>query len=230
MKTIKLYGDMGKRFGRNHKLDVATPAEAIRALCILRPGFRSYLQDRLESPFRVLVGKEAQDADGLRAPVGCSETIKIVPLVSGSKDGLTSILMGAALIAAVYFTGGMAGAGFSMIGTTWMSNVAISVGMSMVLTGASSLLSKPPNTNTNGGSNDAPTWSFGSPTLTQGQGGCVPLGFGTMQIGGCIISAGLDSHTYQSKGFGGAAPDDAGTRGGNGDTEPWVWAIEPKVV
>ncbi len=44
-KRIRLYGDMAKRFGREFRLDVATAAEAIRALCVIKPGFRQYLQE-----------------------------------------------------------------------------------------------------------------------------------------------------------------------------------------
>ncbi len=226
LKQIKLYGEMRARFGKLHTLDVATPAEAVRALCVVQPGFRAYLQERLDAPFRVIVGTEDVDELGLTAPVGQAEVIKFIPVVAGAKDGLGQILMGAALIAAVYFTGGMAGAGFSMIGTSWMSAAAISMGTAMVLGGVAGLLAKSPDSIGSGLdlSKDAETWAFSSPTLTAGQGGAVPLLYGTMRIGGTVISAGIDAQTRQDKGFGSAAPDNSGTRSGDGDTSPWVWA------
>jgi predicted phage tail protein len=41
MKTIKLAGDLGNRFGREYTLDVQTPAEAMRALILQMPEMRS---------------------------------------------------------------------------------------------------------------------------------------------------------------------------------------------
>ena len=229
LKTIKLYGEMRTLFGKLHTLDVATPAEAVRALCVTQPGFREYLQDRLDAPFRVLVGSEGVDELGLTAPVGCTEVIKFIPVVSGAKDGLGQILMGAAILAAVFYTGGMAGAGFSLTAAAgnWLSAAAISVGTAMVLGGVAGLLAKTPESIGSGLdlSKDAETWAFSSPTLTTGQGGCVPLLYGTMRIGGHVISAGLDAQTWGVGGFDPAVCiTDDGTRYGNGDTTPWLWA------
>lgn len=221
LKTIKLYGDMGKRFGRVHRLDVATPAEAVRALRVTRPGFDAYLRERLDSPFRVLVGEEDRDELGLAWPVGSAEVIKIIPVVRGAKDPFVQMIVGAVLI---YISGGSAMAAYP-----GLAGAMAGVGWSMVLGGVAQMLaSNPASTGADfNGANDLETWAFSNPTLTTGQGGCVPLGYGTMRIGGHIISAGIDAETWQDKGFGGAAPDNAATRGGDGDTSPWVWAVGP---
>lgn len=42
MRTIKLYGKL-RKFGREFKLAVSTPAEAIKALCVMVPGFEKFL-------------------------------------------------------------------------------------------------------------------------------------------------------------------------------------------
>ena len=220
MKTVRLYGDMGKRFGRVFRLDVATPAEALRALRVTRPGFDAYLREHLDDPFRVIVGGEDRDEAGLHLPAGRSEVIKIVPVVKGAKDGFTQILIGAALIAAAVATGGTS--------LAWAQPFLQSMGTAMVLGGVAQFLAAAPPVNPGGidGARDLETQTFGSPTLTTGQGGCVPLCYGTMRGGGHLVSAGIDAQTWQDKGFGGAAPDNAGTRGGDGDTSPWVWAVE----
>ena len=54
MKTIRLYGELGKRFGREFKLDVQSPAEAVRALRVIVPGFQT---DRMRLEHRVLTAK-----------------------------------------------------------------------------------------------------------------------------------------------------------------------------
>ena len=43
MTTIILLGELGKRFGRRHKMAVATAAEAVRALCANFPTFEREL-------------------------------------------------------------------------------------------------------------------------------------------------------------------------------------------
>jgi predicted phage tail protein len=221
-KTIRLYGDMGKRFGRVFHLDVATPAEAIRALTVIRPGFRDYLQARIDAPFRVIVGEEAQDEAGLGAPVGMAECIRIVPMVAGAKDGFGQILLGAALIvASMYIPGAWT------LGAMSVSTAVAGIGFSMVLGGVAQMLAKTQPGTTGFSSNDLQTWTFGSPTVTVGQGGCVPLCYGKMRVGGHIISAGINAETWQDKGFGGLASNNTGTITGDGDTSPWVAAIAP---
>ncbi len=223
MKLIRLYGDLGKKFGKRISLNVANSAEAIRALCVLKPGFRAYLYEHKSDPFQVIVGGEAMDEDGLRYPVGSGDTIKIVPVVRGSKDGFGSILMGIALIVVSIYAPYMS---VGLWGTATVGSVIAGVGFSMVLGGVAGLLAPAPPS-TDPGQQDAKTWSFGSPTLTSGQGGCVPLGYGTMRIGGSIISSGVESQTWQAGGFGGLAQTDDGVTYGNGSSIPWSWSIAP---
>lgn len=40
LTTIRLYGALGARFGRVHKLAVQTSAEAVKALCINLDGLK----------------------------------------------------------------------------------------------------------------------------------------------------------------------------------------------
>lgn len=218
MKTIRLYGEMRKKFGKEFRVDVATPREAVAWLCRFQPGFRAYLQERLDAPFRVLVGRRAQDESGLHAPVGRTDVIRLVPVVAGAKDGWGQILTGVVLLAAVYFSGGSL--------APWAASLMTSMGTAMVLGGVAQVLAGTPQANTPGdyGGNDAKTWTFGGPTLTVGQGGCVPVLYGKMRIGGHVISAGIDAHAWGSDGFGSGAPDTGGTGGtaGGGDHRVWV--------
>lgn len=222
LKKIMLYGDAGRKFGRVHWLAVKSTAEAIRALCALKPEFAAYLRANFDRPFRVLRGEEALDEEGLLAPVSRTEVIKIVPVVAGAKDGWGQILLGAALIAVgvaawMYLPGATATTG------DWLINA----GMAMVLGGVAGLLATTPKgqfSPTDNGSN-AETFSFSNPTLTTGQGGAVPVLYGTMRIGGHVISAGIDAHTWQVGGFDKAiCLTDDGTQYGNGDSIPWMWA------
>lgn len=211
MKTIRLYGDMGRQFGREFLLNVASPAEAIRALSATRPGFRAYLRERADAPFRVMVGKADRDEQGLLAPVGSGEVIRIIPMVAGAKSDGVQMMFGAALITA--------GAFFAQ---PWM----IGMGASMTLGGIAQMLAPTPVVPTaDQMGKDAETFSFSSPTLTVGQGGCIPVLYGTMRIGGHVVSAGVDAFVPAAGGFGAMCATDDGVRYGNGDSTPWAWSI-----
>ena len=43
MITVLLYGHLRKKFGKFHRFDIRTPAEAIRALVANFPGFQQHL-------------------------------------------------------------------------------------------------------------------------------------------------------------------------------------------
>jgi predicted phage tail protein len=212
LTRIELYGHLRKRFGRRFMLAVGSVSEAIRALDSQLPGFGAWVSSH--GSYKVLVGAEAQTLDTLENPVGGGEVIKIVPVVAGASDAV-QIIVGAALIAAGVFTG-----------QGWL----VSTGVAMALGGVATMLAAAPRigaTSQNGPS-DMPSYSFGSPTVTIGQGRPVPVLYGgPLRIGGAIVSAGIVSEGYQSKGFGGAAFDDAGTWSGNGDSIPWSAAIAP---
>ena len=101
MVTILLLGELGKRFGRRHKMAVASAAEAVRALCA---NFSSFERELVASGergvgYRVLAGRDALTLDRLHEPSG-QQRITIAPVVSGAGgNGLGQILLGAALIA-----------------------------------------------------------------------------------------------------------------------------------
>lgn len=230
LRKIKLYGHLRKRFGREYLLDVASPAEAIRALCSVVPGFRQHITEHSEPGYRLLVSDEPVDEASIHTPIG-GETIKLIPVVAGSKNALTSILIGVALIAAAYFAPGSTGV--LLQGSGWLSSLTIQVGMAMVLGGVAQLLAPPPtldNSVGNKGPEDKPAYSFSGPHMTTGQGNPVPLLLGgPMRIGGALVSMGVSAESWHDKGLGGAAGDNAGAVNptGDGDLVPFVWAIAP---
>jgi predicted phage tail protein len=75
MVTILLLGELGKRFGRRHKMAVVSAAEAVRALCANFPCFERELVASGERGvgYRVLAGRDALSASpsrrSSRAPV-----------------------------------------------------------------------------------------------------------------------------------------------------------------
>lgn len=183
LRTVRLYGELGKRYGRTHRFDVRTPAEALRALSANFPGFKKYVAEAHTSGvgFRVVNGgADLESVDEVHHPA--SGELKIVPEIIGS--GATArILVGVALIAASFIP-------FFAVASPYM----MSVGISLVLGGVIELLSpmprapEPPERPEN-----LPSYTFNGPVNTTQQGQPVPVGYGRLIVGGAVISAGLST-------------------------------------
>lgn len=188
LRTVKLYGDLGKRFGRVHRLSVNSPAEAIRALEANHRGFQNYLieaSDRNVGFQVVNGGAEIESVDQVHDPA--SREIKIIPRVMGASAG-GRILIGAALVAASFL---LPGVGIALGATA--SSFMFSVGASLVLGGVAQLLSPQPSID--GPQEDPenePSYAFNGPVNTTAQGQPVPICYGRMLVGGAVISASLD--------------------------------------
>ena len=68
MKVIKVYGELKKRIGQGRlELDVATPAEAVKALCANFSGLQKWIIDSEKDgvAYKVKVGKEQIGEDNI---------------------------------------------------------------------------------------------------------------------------------------------------------------------
>jgi predicted phage tail protein len=200
MRTIILQGELGKRFGRMHRLDVRSPAEAIRALCANFRDFAGFLSSSHERNvgYRILSNQDAVNLDQLHDPAG--QTIKIVPVIAGAGGGnpLASILIGGAIIAAAFFTGGVAlVAGQGLVFSGLIGQVAFGIGVSLALGGISQLLAPTPPSP---GVADAtePSFVFDGAVNTTSQGHPVPIGYGRLIVGSAVISAGLSADDIEA--------------------------------
>lgn len=199
MREIKLYGHLAEKFGKVFHLEVANAAEAVRALCANFHEFQKELIGTEEAPrfYRVIVGKSAlNDERHVLYPCGRSETIRIVPtLVGAGKGGVGSIIAGIALIAISFFlpvTPLIAGMSMSL------SSIAMSMGISMLISGIASALSPQPKNNAadKEPAQNKPSYSFDGPVNTTLQGNCVPVGYGRLIVGSAVISAGIEVTPY----------------------------------
>lgn len=183
MKTVKLLGELGKKFGKSFVLDVKSPAEAVRALCANFPEFQKHL---IESgnrgvAYKVMLGKKAQSVDDLHNPSGKSE-IKFVPVLQGA-GGLVQTIVGAVLIAA----------SFTPIGAPF-AKYLIPAGIAMVIGGVVQMLTPMPNLSPDSSNNqpdNKPSYAFNGAVNTTAQGYPVPVGYGRMIVGSAVISAGI---------------------------------------
>ena len=102
MVNIELSGELGKRFGKKHKRLVATTNEAIQALCCTISGFEMFMNKAKERGLTFAIFKNGKNIglNDFSYPVN-DETIKIVPVVIGSKKaGVLQTILGAVIIAA----------------------------------------------------------------------------------------------------------------------------------
>ena len=221
---VLLRGFLGARFGPRFDLKASTPAAAIKHLCAHLKGFRQAIEGH-KAGFRVLVGNEAQDLDEIHNPCA-GQRIRIVPVVSGaSGSGFGKILIGAALLVAAYYTGGVTMSfAETYLGTAGASMVG-GIGMSMVLGGVSQLLASPPNPSSYAQDSRDPSYLFsGGGTNTATQGSPVPILLGRMKVQGVLLSGGIDAEAYSATELGSTGAAD-GVWTGDGNTVPRVCTV-----
>lgn len=197
MTTFKLFGELGRLFGKEHKLECYTPGEGITGLCIMMPGLQDYLQTaHLKGiVFRIRKGKhQMADVTELGHHHG-DRVVTIAPVVGGAKSGgLGQLLVGIAVIVASFYTGGAASAAFGASAATAASigTATFAFGMSLALGGAMQLLSpQPKGLQMREDVDNKASYAFGGPVSTTSQGVALGVLWGEREIGGAVISAGI---------------------------------------
>ncbi|WP_186042166.1 tail assembly protein [Burkholderia gladioli] len=194
LRTIRLYGVLGARFGRVHRLAVGSALEATRALCVVLPGFKSFLARSREQglTFAVFVGRDNLARDDLDSPVS-GEEIRIAPVIAGAKrGGLFQTILGAALIAASFFIPGGGAFGISALS----SGAVFGMGAALALGGVMQMIS--PQTGGLASTVDNGTsYYFNGPVNSAAQGEPVPIVYGRMIVGSKRISSGIFAQDQQ---------------------------------
>lgn len=191
MTTIRLYGEMGAKFGRRHEvlLTRKTPQDAIKWLVSQFPKIKQYFYNATERgvDFAVFRGKENICEEQFDEPSG-DRDIRIAPIMRGNKNigSILQVVVGAAMIVV-----GAIGEPFSA-GT---SSALVATGIAMVAGGVIQLLTPLPKMGQDGTDN-APNYVFQGAVNTQAQGNPVPLLYGRMICGSAVISAAVKSESY----------------------------------
>lgn len=209
LKTIKLYGILGQKFGREFKLDVANTREAMRALSVQIAGFEHFMTHAHEQGLAFAIflkGKGSGNKRGKKRPaiydhetkrvitgdnIGeeqldmntKADTIHIVPRVmgAGGNNGILQLVLGAILIAASFIPGIGQAAQVALIGA----------GAGMAMGGVASMLMPKAQTNQNQNQDgNRANFGFGSAVTTAAQGYPVPILYGRREVGGFVLSAG----------------------------------------
>lgn len=191
LTTIRLYGALGARFGRVHKLAVQTSAEAVKALCVNFDGLQDYLMNAKKNgmTFAVFRGKRNIGVDDFKGLGGDSD-IRIAPVMEGSKKaGVFQTILGAVMVVA-----GVAISYFSA-GTMAAFGAQLAAGgVAMMAGGIYQMLSpQPKGLQGRDDPDNKPSYAFGGSVNSVAMGNPVAVLYGEREIGGAIISAGVIS-------------------------------------
>jgi len=216
MKVVKVYGELRKRLGQcRFEFDVATPAQAVKALCVNFPGLDKWLVDSEQDGigYRVKIGKEKvtpTSTDLLAMPWSEREVFSITPVVAGAGGGgFGNILLGGLLIGASFFFPGAGLFGASAFGAfggpiaaagtlTTVGTALSAVGAGLVLGGVADIISpmNPPGLEASREAAKMQNMSFSGIVNTARQGLPVPIAYGRVFVGSAVISSGFDvDHT-----------------------------------
>ena len=189
LTTIRLYGALGVRFGRVHRLAVQTSAEAVKALCINLDGLESFLMNAKKNgmTFAVFRGKRNIGEQDFKELGGDSD-IRIAPVLEGAKKaGLFQTILGAVMVVAGIVVSGLSAGWASPVGSAM-----ISAGIGMAAGGIYQMLSpQPKGLQGRDDPDNKPSYAFGGAVNTLAMGNPVALLYGEREIGGAIISAGI---------------------------------------
>jgi predicted phage tail protein len=185
MKTFYLHGLAADRYGASFELAVNSPAEAIKALACQLPGFKKMIEEHSWHVIRGPLDKQqADDEESVRMFLGSETEFHLVPAMSGAGNGgggLMAIVGIALMVAATFFTGGVAAA-------LWGAGIGTTLG------GVISMTTKVPTGMTNTESVDSrASFLFQGAKNQSSQGVCIPRGYGREFVGSIVVSVSLNA-------------------------------------
>jgi predicted phage tail protein len=216
-QTVRLLGELGERYGAEHQYhDLQSPAQALKLLCINFPKLQDELTHAHEQGigYKVIQAGLELDYDDLALPFGKNDLI-LTPVIAGS-GGAGRILAGAGLIAASFLFPGAglfgAGKGIALFaGVSAKVGTAISaIGAGLVLGGVSDILSPQPQLGSFDGFDGAQrfnnlaigdrqigvsagqSYAYNGPANVVGVGTTIPVAYGTVLVGGALLSARIE--------------------------------------
>jgi predicted phage tail protein len=187
IRTIHLHGALGQEFQRQLRLDVDSPAEAVRALCTMVAGFKDYLTGHQFQVFRGALDRGIDlTPQELHARFADDETdLHIVPFVDGHKrDGIGKVLVGGLLVAASFVVPG----GWAIAGKA-ASGIVAQAGVAMVIGGVSQILAR--QTGSDYDNREQPKSQLFNAVNQTTTGVAVPVIVGECEVGSVVVSGAI---------------------------------------
>ena len=193
MKSVILHGKLAKLYKKEYKLDVNSPAEAVRALIYQLKDFAENIR---EGEFFVKLDNKKIDETELTMNSNCN-TIHIIPTVKGSKrNGILKVILGVVLIGVGFaVAGGAFGAVGSGMSATLMGITAktfIVMGAGMLFNGISQMISPTTSIDSSESADNKPSYIFNSAINLSKEGNIIPVCYGNCWAGSLVISSGMD--------------------------------------
>ena len=191
LKTIKLYGVLGKKFGKEFHLAVESTREAVKALSVQVPGFEQFMLTAHEQglAFAVFQDDENISEEQIDFETG-AKVIKIVPKVIGAGgNGILQTILGAVMI---------------VVGVITQQYWAVGMGVGMMIGGIAQMLAPKVDTEDQNQDGNRANKGFGGAVTTIAQGNPVPILYGQREVGGFIVNAGqfaVDTFSSADAGF-----------------------------
>ena len=191
LKTIKLYGVLGKKFGKEFHLAVESTREAVKALSVQVPGFEQFMLTAHEQglTFAVFQDDENISEDQIDFETG-AKVIKIVPKVIGAGgNGILQTILGAVMI---------------VVGVITQQYWAVGMGIGMMVGGIAQMMMPKMDEGDQNQDGNRANKGFGGAVTTIAQGNPVPILYGQREVGGFIVNAGqfaVDTFSYADAGF-----------------------------
>lgn len=194
LRKVFLHGALGEQFGVEHRLDIDTAAEAVRAFCVNIPEFMGVIR---EGSYHLVRGVDLETGISLDERMALAYRLgngdlHIAPCVEGSKNGggLKAVL-GVALIGIAFvFSGGavagLAGAVPGLGGAISWGNVAM-FGAVLAISGVAQMLSPEKKEE-----KSQDSFLMNGPGNAYEQGLPIPLVYGEVITGGLLVSGDMD--------------------------------------
>ena len=185
LKTIKLYGVLGRKFGKEFHLAVESTREAVKALSVQVPGFEQFMLTAHEQglAFAVFQDDENISEDQLDFETG-AKVIKIIPKVIGAGgNGVLQTILGAVMVVV----------GVVMLyipGAQPFAASVIGAGIGMMVGGIAQMMMPKMDEGDQNQDGNRANKGFGGAVTTIAQGNPVPILYGRREVGGFIINAG----------------------------------------
>ncbi|MGN8276755.1 tail assembly protein [Pseudomonas sp. SMN5] len=179
IETVQLGGQL-RQFGKEYRLAVRSPAEAIKALCVQIPGLERFISSAKARGLEFAVFRGKRNISEAEIGYQGRGVIRIVPVITGSKRaGILQTILGAVLIVASFFAG-PAGPGL------------MASGIGLVAGGVIQMLSpQAGGLKTSAAPENQPGYAFGSARNTTASGNPAPLCAGRRRWGGAVVSAAI---------------------------------------
>jgi predicted phage tail protein len=190
--TVKLLGELGRKFGREYRFLVRNPRDVISALSRQVDGFKEYLCMAHENNVGFkLVTKEPEGIDYEHVTMSCDRLV-IAPMIAGSGGATGKILLGVALVGLSFVSFGAGtvaagmGAAFAGGSAGIVSTAMFGIGLSMIATGIGAMLTPQVKTPSSDSSKKE-SFMFDRAAELTTQGFPVPLIYGEYLAGAPLV-------------------------------------------